>query len=273
MSQTAGISATSRDTGRLGDLMSRALPPIVAGLIIVALWQFLVRIFHVQTFLLPAPTDIATAFGNDAGVILSATRRTGIAVLLGLAIGITSGVGLALFLSYARSLAGPILTFAVAANSAPIIALAPISNNWFGITSTMSKAAVAGIMVFFPIMVNTTRGLMALKNSEAELLHSYAASRWQVTRFVRLPTALPYFFSALKLGSTLAVIGVIVTEYFGGPTDALGVYIANKAALPKFASAWAGVIVASAMGLVLFGTVSLIERVAMPWHSSVRRSQ
>ncbi len=162
------------------------------------------------------------------------------------------------------------MPFAIAANSVPIIALAPIMNAWFSITSPVSKMAVVAVVVFFPVMINTTRGLIEVDAAEIELLRSYAAAPREMMRKVRIPHALPYFFSAMKVASALAIIAAIVAEYFGGPQDVLGQYIIAKANLFVYPDAWAAILVASIMGIALYSSVLLTERLVMPWHVSFR---
>ncbi len=162
------------------------------------------------------------------------------------------------------------MPFAIAANSVPIIALAPITNAWFSITSPVSKMAVVAVVVFFPVMINTARGLVEVDPDELELMRSFAATPREVMRRVRIPQALPYFFSALKVASALSLIAAIVAEYFGGPQDVLGQYIINRANLFQFPDAWAAILVASIMGISLYGLVLIAERLVMPWHVSFR---
>ncbi|SCL29678.1 NitT/TauT family transport system permease protein [Micromonospora pallida] len=252
--------------------VGRFLPVVLTALVIIGSWQVLVTVFDVPSFIVPAPADISSAFRAEFGTIMSASVVTVQEVLLGLVLGAVAGVMVALALSRFPGVSAPVLTAAVVINCAPIVALAPIFNNWFGVTNPMSKAGVAAVMVFFPVLVNTTRGLLQVSPLHLEIMQSLAAQPRQVALMLRLPNALPYLFNALKLGSTLAVIGVIVTEYFGGPSNALGVYIAYQAALPRFEFAWAGIAVASALGLLLFGVTSLLERLLMPWHESLHDS-
>ena len=162
------------------------------------------------------------------------------------------------------------MPFAVAANAVPIIALAPITNAWFSITSPVSKMAVVAVVVFFPVMINTTRGLTEVDADEIELMRSYAASPREVFRRVRVPNGLPYFFSAMKVASALSVIAAIVAEYFGGPQDVLGQYIIAKANLFNYPDAWAAILVASILGISLYAAVLVTERFVMPWHVSFR---
>lgn len=252
-------------TRATGVLARRAAPPAVFTVLLLTSWQVLVRVLDVPSFILPAPSDVLAAARVEWPVIAAASVVTVKAVFIGLCLGAVSGIGMATTVAHYRSIAAPVLTVAVIVNSAPIVALAPIFNNWLGVTNIMSKAGIAAVMVFFPVFVNTTRGLLAVSPLHLEVMESMAASERQVTREVRLPNALPYLFNGLKLGATLSVIGVIVSEYFGGPTKALGVYIAYQSALPRFAPAWAGIFVASGLGLALFGAIVALERVLLPW--------
>ncbi|MER6827641.1 ABC transporter permease [Streptosporangium sp. NPDC000563] len=259
--------------GRAGTAARRGLPVLAAAVVILGTWQLAVRLFQVPSFILPAPSEIASALASEFPTILSASNVTVRAVLLGLVLGSVAGILVALVVSRFHKVAGPVLAMAVIVNCAPIVALAPIFNNWFGVTNLASKAGVAAVMVFFPVLVNTARGLLQISPLHLELMESLAAQPRQISLMLRLPNALPYLFNALKLGSTLAVIGVIVTEYFGGPSNALGVYIAYQAALPRFAEAWAGIFVASLLGLTTFGLISLLERLLMPWHESIHSDE
>lgn len=247
---------------------SALAPPLLVGLIVLTVWQLSVQLSGVQSFILPAPSTIVQALADNGPQLISAARVTTLAIGLGMLMGTTAGVVAALGVAAVSSLARPLVVAAAVLNSAPIVALAPIFNAWFGATSLLSKAAVAALMVFFPVFVNSVRGLLQVDPLHQELMRSLSASRRQLMTFVRVPGALPSCFDGMRIGSTLCVIGVIVAEYFGGPSEALGVYIANEAALSRFASTWAGVVVASAVGLSIFGLVVLAERLALPWRDS-----
>ncbi|HRJ43093.1 MAG: ABC transporter permease subunit [Caldilineaceae bacterium] len=189
----------------------------------------------------------------------------------GLAMGGLAGVLVALATARWTATREALLPFAIAANSMPIIAFAPIFNNWFGIDNPFSKMAIVAVMVFFPLMINTVRGLVSVPPRSLELMRSYAASEFAILFKARIPNALPYLFSGLKVAGALAMIGAIVGEYFGGPRIALGVFITQEAALFRFASAWAAIFSACIMGISLYLLILLAERLAMPWHSSFRK--
>jgi NitT/TauT family transport system permease protein len=162
------------------------------------------------------------------------------------------------------------MPYAIAANAVPIIAFAPITNNWFGILSPTSKMAIAAVIVFFPVMVNTLRGLTSVRPESVELMRSYAARERDIFRRVRIPNSLPYLFTGLKVATVLAMIGAIVGDYFGGSQDALGIQIRRSAGIFAFDEAWAAIFVASVLGIAFYGAVALAERVVLSWHPSVR---
>lgn len=249
------------------------LPAAIAGVVLFGLWELTVRLFGIQEFLLPRPTSIFQAFSENwsttKGVGTSSLRQAGwntskIAVS-GLLIGVTLGAMLALVVTRFTRLGRTLTPFAVAANATPIIALAPIFNAWFGITSPLSNQAVVVVVVFFPVFVNTARGLLEVEDSQLELMRSYGASPLAVLRQVRIPNAFPFFLTSLRLAAPLSVIAAIVAEYFGGPQDRLGPVITQNASFARYDVAWAAIVVASVVGLALFLVAIAIERVAMPW--------
>jgi len=126
------------------------------------------------------------------------------------------------------------------------------------------------VIVFFPVMINMVRGLTEIDQRQLELMRSYASEPRELLLKVRVPNSLPYLFSALKVGTTLSVIAAIVSEYFGGSREALGIYISQQAALFHFAEAWAAILVASFSGIVFYLSIALVERLVMPWHASIR---
>jgi len=169
-----------------------------------------------------------------------------------------------------RVVGAALMPFAIAANAVPIIAFAPITNNWFGLLNPVSKMAIAAVLCFFPTMVNTLRGLTSVHPSSIELMRSYGGGEAATFRLVRIPNSLPFMFTGLKIAAVLSMIGAIVGEYFGGPTNALGVSILNDTQLFDFPRAWAGIVLASAFGVTLYALVALAERRLTSWHPSAR---
>ena len=264
------VPVGTRTPSALSSRVRHAGPAIVAFVLVIVVWETLTTVFNVQAFVLPRPSVIVERFFATAGVIWGAGWNTLIEAVGGLVAGIALGVIVALAtVRWVRVREG-LMPFAIAANAVPIIALAPITNAWFSITSPVSKMAVVAVVVFFPVMINTARGLIEVEEEELELLRSYAATPREVMRRVRIPHALPYFFSALKVVSALSIIAAIVAEYFGGPQDVLGQYIIAKANLFVYPDAWAAILVASIMGIALYALVLIAERLIMPWHVSFR---
>jgi NitT/TauT family transport system permease protein len=152
----------------------------------------------------------------------------------------------------------------------PIIAFAPITNNWFGALNQLSKMVIAAVLCFFPVLVNTLRGLTSVRPEQIELMRSYAVGETQIFRRVRIPNALPYIFTGLKVATVLAMIGAIVGDYFGGSQDALGIQIRRQAGVFAFTEAWAAIMVASILGIAFYAAVAAVERLVTGWHPSAR---
>ena len=248
------------------------IPAVFAFVVVIALWEALIRLFEVKAFILPAPSVIIDRFVHTWDVVWGAAGSTLLEAVVGLVGGTVLGVLAAFATVRWVSIREGLMPFAIAANSIPIIALAPIANGMFSITSPVPKMVVVGIVVFFPVMVSTARGLLEVDPDELELMMSYAATPAEVMWRVRVPNALPFFFSALKVVAVLSIVLAIVAEYFGGSQDVLGQYILTKASLFVYPDAWAGILAASMMGVGLYILVVVAERLVMPWHVSLRVS-
>jgi NitT/TauT family transport system permease protein len=246
------------------------LPVLIVFGIGIALWQGLTTAFHVQTFLLPKPSDIATSFWDNKSALWHAGLYTLKEAIGGFLLGAGLGIVTALFLARFRKIGLALMPFAIAANAVPIIAFSPITNNWFGLLNPFSKMAIAAVLCFFPVMVNTLRGLTSVHPSSIELMRSYAAGDAAIFRRVRIPNSLPFMFTGLKVAAVLSMIGAIVAEYFGGPTNALGVSILNDSQLFDFPRAWAGIMLASTFGIGLYAAVAALEHATTSWHPSAR---
>jgi NitT/TauT family transport system permease protein len=266
-----GPGSVARWLGRL----RYYLPAIVVFVGVLGAWEVLIAAVAAQARLpVPAPSAIIRALlENWAGgswPLGASAAATLFEALGGLLIGTLAGVvvaGLTARFATAREL---LLPLAIGASAVPIIAFAPLMNNWFGVLNPLSKMAIVAVLVFFPVVVNVTRGLTQVEPAALELMRSYAASEWTVLRLVRLPNALPYFFTALKIGATLSLIGAIVGEYFGGASNVLGRVVVQSASALRFDVTWAAIILGAATGIVFYLAIVAIERVVIPWHASVR---
>ncbi|MBZ0287220.1 MAG: ABC transporter permease [Anaerolineae bacterium] len=269
------IVETKPWTRRLRERIRYYVPTILIAVGVIVIWELAVRVFNIQQFLLPRPTAILEELLGELrqgsqSILVEATFATLYSAVGGFLLGCGAGVLLALVTARWTVISEAMMPFAIAANSVPIIAFAPITNNWFGLTNPASKMAIVAIIVFFPTMINTVRGLTLVAPVQLELMQSYAASPWKILRALRIPNALPYIFSALRVASALSTIGAVVAEFFGGPRATLGVFITQEAAGFNFARAWSGIIMASLIGILFYVVVLLVERWVMPWHVSFR---
>ncbi|WP_433754990.1 ABC transporter permease [Nocardia sp. CA-135398] len=239
--------------------MKTWLPPVVFGVGGLALWQVLTVAAGVPSFLLPAPTAIAKQFTENFDRIVDAATATGTNALIGLLIGAVLGIVAAMVAVRFRLVEGLLTPLAAAAAAVPIVALAPLLNSMYSTTTDTPRRMVVAIVVFFPMFVSTARGLRQVPQVHADLMTSYAAGGWQVTRTVRLPAALPYLFTGLRIAAPGAVIAAIIAEYFGGLQNGLGSRITSAAANTAYPRAWAYVVGAMIVGLLFLAVVLILE--------------
>jgi NitT/TauT family transport system permease protein len=260
--------------GTLGSRVGRNLwdwfPAVVVFVGGIALWEGLVRGLEIQNFLLPAPSEILDAVWTERDSLWSAAWFTFEEALGGFVIGCSAAILVGLVLARWRTLSTALMPYAIAANAIPIIAFAPITNNWFGALNQLSKMVIAAVLCFFPVLVNTLRGLTSVGPQQIELMRSYAAGEFEIFRRVRIPNALPYIFTGLKVATVLAMIGAIVGDYFGGSQDALGIQIRLYTGVFAYPEAWAAIVLASVLGILFYGAVAAVERLTMRWLPSAR---
>ena len=276
-----GSAGSSPSSGsRLASAVTRVayyLPAVAVAVGTLVLWEVVVGALAIKAFIFPQPSAIyAALIGNWASPqypLFASAQSTLYEAAGGLVIGTTAGVVVAFATSRWATTRGVLLPIAVAANAVPIIAFAPLFNNWFGVLAPLSKMMMAAVLVFFPVMANVTRGLTQVDPSALELMRSYAAGEGTILRKVRIPNALPYFFTALKLATTLSLIGAIVGEYFGGSSTVLGRVIVQSASALRFDVTWAAILLTAITGITFYLVTVLLERIVIPWHASLRTSE
>ena len=246
--------------------------PLLFGAWVLVFWQALTQAFEVPQVLLPAPRLIGRALVASFGVLMSDFNQTVLhSVLIGLVVGCALGFATGVLIDRSPFLQRGFLPIAALASTVPLIGIAPIMVMWFGF-DWHSKAAVVVVMTFFPMLVNTLAGLAESGHMERDLMRSYGAGYWRTLLALRIPVALPFVFNALKVNSTLAMIGAIVAEFFGSPTSGLGFRISTEAARLNMGLVWAAILVAALAGSLLYGLLGWIERRATFWHPSIRTS-
>jgi NitT/TauT family transport system permease protein len=245
----------------------RVAAPILFGVLALALWQAFVVALDVKPFVLPGPIAIGTQFGLRAPFVLTAALITAGNAVIGLVIGVALGVvaaALAASLRALDELSAPLVT---AASVIPIVSLAPALYTMFGADVQTARVLIAALASFVPVYFNTLRGLRTVAPIHRDLMRAYAANRWQATRTVTLPGALPYFFTGVRIASSLAVISALISEDFGGPINGLGTSITSAVSSSNYPLAWAFVLGAIITGLVFY-CVTLALETAATWHRS-----
>lgn len=244
--------------------------PLLFGITLLVLWEGLVRGFNVPQVLLPPPSMIWERLTESVPILWADFQQTFLkAVIAGYAMGCLSGLVIAIVVDRSPFLKRGLLPIGNFVSALPVIGIAPIMVMWFGF-DWQSKAAVVVAMTFFPMLVNTVAGLAATGHMERDLMRTYAAGYWPTLFKLRLPAAAPFIFNALKINSTLALIGAIVAEFFGTPIVGMGFRIATEVGKLNIDLVWAEIAVAAVAGSAFYGIIALIERAVTFWHPSVR---
>lgn len=256
---------------RLTATIRQAGPPTVLIVLLIALWQAATWLGRVPEWLLPSPARIVQTAWQVAPALLPHIGQTILETLLGLGLSLIIGLLLAIAIDLSALLRRTLYPLLVISQTVPIIALAPLLVVWFGF-GMISKVFIVVLVCFFPIAVNTADGLRATDPDHVSLLRAMGASRGSIFRVVRLPSALPSFFSGLKVAVTYSVIGAVIAEWIGA-SRGLGIYMIRSANAFRTAQLFAAIVVTSLLSIMLFLLVSGLERVAMPWFYSAKREE
>jgi len=264
------VLAHLRSHSGLSKSLLRLIVPAIFGIWILIIWEAATRGFGIPFILLPPPTAIAARITGSLPILAADVVQTVFkAVLIGYALGCGSGFLVAILADRVAFLRRGLLPIGNLVSALPIIGVAPIMVMWFGF-DWQSKAAVVVIMTFFPMLVNTVAGLAASGPMERDLMRTYASDYRQTLLKLRLPAAAPFIFNALKINSTLALIGAIVAEFFGTPIVGMGFRISTEIGRMNVDMVWAEIAVAAVAGSVFYGVVALVERSVTFWHPSIR---
>ena len=269
MSVEMGISQESSGahngswTRSVDRTVRRWLPALLIVLSILALWEAYVRIFDVQTWLLPAPSAIAVALVQDAGLLWHHTRATLTEIIVGFGVALACGVLLATAIGMSRTLERALYPFIIASQTIPIIVIAPMLLIWVGY-GLAPKVIVVALISFFPIVVNMVDGLKSVDRDMVNLMRTLGANRRQVFFKVQVPTSLPYLFSGMRVAIAVSVIGAVIGEWVGS-SEGLGYLMLRSK--PQFLTerVFASIVILSALGIGLFASVGILERIAIPW--------
>lgn len=248
---------------RVGYHVIRYGPPVLLILGGIGLWELIVRLAHVPEYLFPAPSEIATDMKTDWPVLEPALLVTLREIALGFVIAAAAGVGLAVLLHLFPVVRRAVYPLLIGSQTIPIIVLAPILVILLGY-GILPKLVIVALICFFPIVVNGIDGLRSVDDELITMMRTLAASRWAILRRVEFPAALPSIFSGMRIAATFASIGAVFGEW-SGSNQGLGYVM--QAATPNLLTAriFAAIVYLTAIALVLFGAVSLLERIFVPW--------
>ena len=227
----------------------------------LGLWEGAVRGFNLKPYFLAPPSKIVEQFWSNASRIWEAASVSGTNAFVGLVVGTVLGVAMSFVLSRYKFLGELITPLAIALNAIPIFVLVAVLNNMYSITSEIPRRFMVTLVVYFIVLVNVAKGLTQVRSTHVELMRSYAASEFEILRKVRVPNAVPYLFTALKIAAPASVITAFVSEYFGGSQNGLGSRITSNIANSKNAAAWAYVLGACLLGLVFYIVSVVLENV------------
>ena len=239
------------------------LGPVLVIAAVLGGWQLATASGAIKTFVLPTPTSILHAVLKQPEVYWRNTIRTAEEALLAFFGGSIAAIVTAVAFVHSRFIERSVYPLTLAAQSIPVVALAPLLAIWLG-PGLLSKVLVSGFLCFFPTLVNMQRGLRAVDPDVMELMHSYNANWWRVLVKVRLPSSLPYLFVALKIGAGGCFLGALTAEWIGSDRG-LGYLVTIFASQFQIPEIWGAAIIASMLAVTAFTLVSVAERLAMPW--------
>ncbi|MEV0355663.1 ABC transporter permease [Nocardia sp. NPDC050697] len=243
----------------------RLLPAVVTVALLIALWQAYVEVSGVRPQLLPSPLRVGQQGWAHRGEIAANAAATLQVTLAGFAVSLTLAWALAVLVDFSPWLRRAFVPLFVASQTLPIIAIAPLMVIWFGF-GLLPKVLVVALVTFFPMAIGLIEGFAAADRDAGALLRSMGASRRQVFRYVRLPSALPRFFTALRIGITYAVVGAVFAEYVGA-TEGLGIYMSLQKNSFRTDLVLAAVLVTAVLSIALYLLTFAIQRVVAPWAS------
>jgi NitT/TauT family transport system permease protein len=244
----------------------RRLLPLGAAILLIALWQFAVVVFHIPSFLAPAPSAVAVTLYDKFGLLISNLAPTAIEAVAGFLIGNSAAILLATVFVHQRTAEEAFFPIAVMVHTIPVMAYAPILVLLLG-NGMEAKVAIAALICFFPTLVNMTRGLRAVSPQQMELMRILSASPNEIFFKLRLKSSLPYLFSALKIASATSVIGAIVGEWIGATTG-IGALIIQATYNFDSPLLYATIVVGSVFSAAFFGLISWLERIFLKWNVS-----
>lgn len=250
------------------DLAQGALRPVILIIVLVGIWDLAIRLFHVPAYLIPPPLQVARELATQWPMLLKQSSYTTLATVGGFALSIAFGIPAAIAIASSKTVESYVYPLLVFSQSVPKIAIVPLFVVWFGF-GILPKVIAAFLLGFFPVVVSTVLGLKSVESEMFDLARSMGASRTKTFFKISLPQALPSIFNGLKVSITLAVVGAVVGEFVGS-NSGIGYVLQTANGNFDLPLMFAALVVLSAIGVLLFFIIDLIERYTIPWHASHR---
>jgi NitT/TauT family transport system permease protein len=255
----------------------RYATPVLLGIVVLGIWEFVVRHFDVPPYVLPAPSAVGGAFVENFSSLMASLWTTLRVTLQSFALAVAGGVALAILFSQNKAIENALYPYAVVLQVTPVVAIAPLILIWVGFERiNLALVIIAFIVAFFPILSNTTLGLRSTDHNLIDLFRLYGASRWQILRKLQLPSALPYLLGAMKISGGLALIGAVVAEFVAGSGTASGLAwrIVEAGNRLEIAKMFAALTLLAALGIAVFSALSLLEWALLHrWHESALKKE
>jgi ABC-type nitrate/sulfonate/bicarbonate transport system permease component len=264
------VSANVAPT-RLSHWLREGLPPVLLIGFVVLAWQAVASESGLSAFILPSPAQVSEAGWETRALLGKAIGTTLVETLIGLGVALALGVAIAAAMDFSPFLRRALYPILVASQTVQILAIAPLLIIWFGF-GLLPKVIIVVLICFFPLAVSTADGLTSADPDLIALLRAMGASRAQTWRIVRLPAALPSFFSGLRVAVTYSVVGATIGEWVGGSAG-LGLYMLRSKNALATDQVFVAMVITSLLSIGLFALVYLIERAALPWYYSTQRAQ
>jgi NitT/TauT family transport system permease protein len=242
------------------------LPPLIPFVVLTLAGEWVVRSGLVPGYLLPTPSAVLLAIVTNRAELTAAMMRTSASALAGFALSAIAGIAIAVLLASSRWIERAFYPYAVFFQTVPIIAIAPLLVIWFGY-GMKTVIASAFVVSIFPVIANTLNGILSTDPALRDLFRLYGATPFDTLLKLRFPAALPQVLTGLRISSGLAVIGAIVGEFIGG--DGIGSVVDVARTQQKVDKVFAAVLMASLLGLLLFGAINLVSALTLRrWHAS-----
>jgi NitT/TauT family transport system permease protein len=247
---------------------ARWVYPLATTLLMLGAWEYLVRVIRIPAYLLPPPSQVLVALVNDWHVIYLNMKPTVLAILAGFALSVAVGVPMAVLIVFSRFAERILYPPMVASQAIPKVAIAPLFIVWMGY-GLLPKVWIAFLIAIFPVVIDTVIGLRSVPPEMLQLGRSMGGGTLRVFLKLRLPSALPNIFAGMKVAITLAVVGAITGEFVGSQAG-LGYLLTSASGQMDTALVFAVLLTISAIAIIFFAVVEAVERMAIPWHASMR---